>query len=166
MASPPNVRRAAILIAGALIGGGFYLLLIDTTSLPELYVLAGVAVGCALLFEVSREQGFVEARLAARWLLATGRPLTKVPADIARLCWEALVQLAHPRPAGGTFRAVRFEATHDTAEDGGRRALTEWLGSLAPNTIVVGVDSKRGLLLVHQLRRQGDPSRLDPLRLG
>jgi hypothetical protein len=28
------------------------------------------------------------------------------------------------------------------------------------------VDAERGLLLVHQLRRQGDADDLDPLRLG
>jgi hypothetical protein len=37
------IRRAWIVLVGLLIGGGFYLLLIDTNDLPELYVLAGVA---------------------------------------------------------------------------------------------------------------------------
>jgi hypothetical protein len=32
--------------------------------------------------------------------------------------------------------------------------------------VVLGVDAEHGLLLVHQLRRQGDPVDLDVLRLG
>jgi hypothetical protein len=48
----------------------------------------------------------------------------------------------------------------------GRRALAETVGSVAPNTIVIGIDDERGLLLVHQLRRHGGPEDLDVTRLG
>ncbi len=61
---------------------------------------------------------------------------------------------------------MRFRATKETPQDVGRRALTEWLGSLAPNTIVIGIDTKRDLLLVHQLHREGEPDDVDPLGLG
>jgi hypothetical protein len=44
--------------------------------------------------------------------------------------------------------------------------LTEIVGSLAPNTIVIGVDADSGLLLVHQLRRNGDRDDIDVLELG
>jgi hypothetical protein len=50
--------------------------------------------------------------------------------------------------------------------DIGRRGLSEILGSLAPNTIVIGVDTERQLLLVHQLHRTGGSENLDVLRLG
>ncbi|MCW3018653.1 MAG: hypothetical protein JWN10_961, partial [Solirubrobacterales bacterium] len=52
----------------------------------------------------------------------------------------------------------------DSARDAGRRALAESFGSLAPNTIVIGVDPERDLLLVHQLR--GGGGRVDVLELG
>jgi hypothetical protein len=160
------IRRAWIVVLGILIGGGFYLLLIDTASLPELYVLAGVALTCGLLFLLSREQGFIEARIHPKLLGSVWRLVAKIPLDIALVCWEALAQLARPRPARGSFRAVRFQAGEPSAEDTGRRAMAEALGSVAPNTIVVGVDPERGLLLVHQLHRQGRPEDLDVLRLG
>lgn len=160
------LRTGWILLLGLLLGGGFYFLLIDTASLPELYVLAGVAVGCAVAFGLAREQGFVESRIDPRWLLGVWRVLLQIPLDIAFLCWEALAQLISPRQARGTFRAAPFKAPADTAADTGRRALSEWLGSLSPNTIVVGVDADRDLLLVHQLRRHGDRDQIDPLGLG
>lgn len=148
------------------IGGGFYLQLIDTTSLPELYVLAGVALACGVAFELAREQGFVEARILPWWLLRSWRLVWRVPSDIAIVCWEALAQLVHPQSERGVFRAARFSATEETPDQTGRRALAETVGSYAPNTIIVGVDAERGLLLTHQLRRHGPPEDLDVTRLG
>jgi hypothetical protein len=160
------MRRLWIFALGLLIGGGFYLLLIDTTLLPEVYLLIGVALACAVAFTLSREQGFAEARIRPWWFLGGWQVLLKIFLDIALLCGEAVAQLLAPRQARGDFRAVRFQACRDSPEHAGRRALTEWLGSLAPNTIVVGVDAERELLLVHQLRRQGEPDDVDPLGLG
>lgn len=160
------MRRLWILTLGLLIGGGFYLLLIDTTLLPEVYLMVGVAITCAGAFLLSREQGFTEARIRPWWLLGGWRVVFKIFLDIALLCREAVIQLLAPRATRGAFRAVTFQACRDTPQDAGRRALTEWLGSLAPNTIVVGVDAEQELLLVHQLRLQGDPGQIDPLGLG
>jgi hypothetical protein len=160
------MRRVGRVIVGLLVGGGFYLLLIDTTSLPELYVLAGVALACGIGFEIAREQGFVEARILPVWLLRSWRLIWRIPSDIGIVCWEALAQTVRPRRARGVFRAVPYAATKQTEADTGRRALTETLGSFAPNTIIVGVDADRGLLLTHQLRRQGDPEDLDVTKLG
>jgi hypothetical protein len=160
------LRTVWILVLGVLIGGGFYFLLIDTASLPELYLLAGVAVGCAAAFGLAREQGFIESRILPWWLLSGWRVVLKIPMDIGLLCWQALVQLAAPKPVRGLFRAARFEAVDDSPTDTGRRALSEWMGSLSPNTIVVGVDPDRRLVLVHQLRHQGGTDQIDPLGLG
>lgn len=160
------LRTSWILVLGVLIGGGSYFLLIDTTSLPELYVLAGVAAGCAAAFELAREQGFAEARVVPWWLLRGGRVVLRIPLDIALLCREAVWQLVAPQPCRGRFRAVRFAATEDTPRDAGRRALSEWLGSISPNSIVVGVDAEHGLILVHQLHPQGGSEQIDPLGLG
>jgi hypothetical protein len=155
-----------MLVLGASIGGGFYLLLIDITARPELYVMAGVAIACGAAFLLAREQGFTEARIAPRWLLTVWRVILRIPPDVMWLCSEALLQAVRPRPTRGSFRAAPFGATGDDSDAVGRRATTEWIGSISPNTIVVGIDAERGLVLVHQLRRQGDTDQLDPLRLG
>jgi hypothetical protein len=160
------LRTIRILVLGALIGGGFYLLLIDITTLPELCALAGVAIGCGIVFTLAREQRLAEARLSPRSLPAVWRVIVRIPPDIARLCREAVAQAVAPRSTRGTFRVAKFGATSGDPEAVGRRAVTEWIGSVPPNTIVVGVDADRGLLLVHQLRRQGDARQLDPLGLG
>lgn len=160
------MRAIARVTLGALVGGGFYFLLIDTTSLPELYVLAGVALACGIGFQLAREQGFVEAWITPWWVLHGWRLIWRIPSDIAIVCWEALAQLVRPQQARGVFRATSFTATARSPADTGRRALTETLGSFGPNTIIVGVDAERRLLLTHQLRRQGPPEDLDVTKLG
>jgi hypothetical protein len=77
-----------------------------------------------------------------------------------------MAQVVAPREAHGSLRAVPFRAGGDDSSDAGRRALAEGLGSLAPNTIVIGVDGERDLLLVHQLHRRGGREQLDVLELG
>ena len=161
-----RLKAQLVIVIGLVVGGGFYLLLIDTTSLPELYVLAGVALACGVGFKLAREQGFVEAQILPWWLLRSWRLLWRVPADIAMLCAEAILQLVHPRAERGVFRATRFAASAETPGDTGRRAVAETVGSVSPNTIIIGVDAERNLLLTHQLRRHGPPEDLDVTRLG
>ena len=125
------VRPLKLVARLAFVGAVFYILLIDTTDLPELYVLAGVAVSCAIGYVLAQEQGFTEARVLPWWLLAAWRVVLRIPLDITPLCWDALAQLVAPRAARGTFRAVRFDAVQASADHAGRRALSEWLGSVA-----------------------------------
>lgn len=148
------------------LGGGFYLQLIDTTSLPELYVLAGVALACGIGFQLAREQGFVEARVSPWWLGRSWRLIWRIPSDVAIVCCEAVDQLVRPRRSRGSFRVTRFAATDETPDAAGRRALAETVGSISPNTVIVGIDTERKLILTHQLRRHGPPEDLDVTRLG
>ena len=159
-------RRAGALI-GVLLGGGFYLLLIDTVQLPELYAGAGATLLAAVAFEVSREQGFAEAALPIRGVARVWRLALRLPVEIWLVSATAIAQLIRPRHnSRGRFRAVAFDAGGDGPGDAGRRALAEALGSLTPNTIVVGIDPDSKLILVHQLRVRGGREELDPLELG
>jgi hypothetical protein len=161
------MRRLAAWSAGWLFAGALYLLLIDTTSLPELIVGAAAATIAATGFELAREQqtaGGLTGRLG--WLSAVHRPLRKVPSDIATVSLMALRQLVRPKPVNGAFRAVPFRSGPNHDIEIGRRALAESLGSFAPNTIIVGVDVERELILGHQLRVTGGAEAIDVLGLG
>ena len=161
------LRRAAAWSLGFVFAGALYLLLIDITDLPELIVGAGAAAIAATGFELAREQrtvGGVRARL--RWLAHVHRLLRAVPSDIALVSILAVRQLIRPRDVHGAFRAVPFRCGGEDRLETGRRALAESLGSFAPNTIIVGVDPDRELLLGHQLRRHGGEEAIDVLGLG
>jgi hypothetical protein len=63
------------------------------------------------------------------------------------------------------FRTAPF-APGESGLETGRCALAESFGSFAPNTIIVGVDSERELVLGHQLRGGGGDGAIDVLGLG
>ena len=153
-------------MVGVVLAAGFYMALIDTVDLPELYAAGAAVLLGAAAYEAARRQGVAEARISLRWVSRGWRVIVSVPRHIAWVSWQALAQAVAPRAARGTLRAVPFRAGGDGPSDAGRRALTEGLGSLAPNTIVIGVDGERDLLLVHQLRRSGGREQLDVLELG
>jgi len=166
-ARPRRRGRVAAWLTAMILAGGLYLLLIDTTSLPELIVAVGAAAIAATGYELAREQqtvGGIGIRL--RWLTRGYRALSKVPTDIAFVSLAALRQLVHPQAVNGHFRAVPFHcgAQHDI--ETGRMALAESLGSFPPNTIVIGVDVERELILGHQLRPSGGADAIDVLGLG
>ncbi len=165
--SHPLPRRLARLAAGFALAATLYLLLVDTTSLPELYSGAAVAVLGALGFGAAREQQRREASFRLAWLPRVWTAVSRIPGDVLRLAWELVAQLFSRQPQRGTLRAVPFR--HGGEQSGvaiGRRATAELLGSLAPNTIVIGVDPDTDLLLVHQLRRSGGREQIDVMGLG
>ena len=160
------MRSLAGFMRGLLLAAAFYMVLIDTVDLPELYAAIGALLLGGAAYEAARRQGVAEARMSARWLAKSWWVIAGVPRQIAWVSWQALAQLVSPREARGTLRAVPFRAGGEGSSDVGRRALAEGLGSLAPNTIVIGIDGERDLLLVHQLRCSGGREELDVLELG
>jgi hypothetical protein len=160
------MKRVAAGAIGLTLAAGFYLLLIDTVDIPELYAGAAVVVLAAIAFEAAREEGFAESRPDPAWLARSWRALIRVPTQVVTVSLEAFLQLAQRRRERGAFRAVPFATDRHGAREAGRRSLAEALGSLAPNTIVVGIDPNRELLLVHQLRVSGDRGEIDVLGLG
>jgi multisubunit Na+/H+ antiporter MnhE subunit len=110
-------------------------------------VAAAVAATAA---EVVRSQGLVRFRLDPHWL----RDAPRLPRQVLRDCWLLAVALwrhCTGRPVRGTFRVVPFPSEADDARSAARRALVTALVSVAPNTVVVGVEGAEGEMLVHQL---------------
>jgi hypothetical protein len=89
--------------------------------------------------------------------------VVRIPAGAAILAREAFSQLRSPRETRGRLHAVPFRGGEDD-EETGRQVLTEFFGSLAPDTIVIGTDPDRELLLVHKLG--GGEGEIDVLGLG
>jgi hypothetical protein len=149
---------------GTALAAAFYLLLIDTVSTPELYAGCGVVLLAGAAFVAAREEAFPQA-IKPQWLLRSWRALAGLPLHIVLVCRDAIAQPFARTRSRGQFRTVPFRCG-EAPSDRGRRALAEWLGSFAPNTIVIGVDTEHELLLVHQLHRRGDGDELDVMELG
>jgi multisubunit Na+/H+ antiporter MnhE subunit len=158
------MRRIALCGLCVVLTALFYLVLIDTFSSPELYAGLGVLVLAVIAFDASRGQGVTGVVIETRLLRRAYRALVHIPADIAVVCRAALLRPLGRAPRG-EFRAIPFR-TGTGETDAGRHALAELAGSLAPNTIVIGVDPDSQLLLVHQLTPRGGRGQLDVMQLG
>jgi hypothetical protein len=140
-----------------------YLALVDTRQHPELALgalVAAVAASAAVGIRSARKlRGSLDPSL-----------LRAVPVAGWRFVVESFLILGYlvarvvGRAGPGRFRTAPFRHGDDGRRDVARRALSEAVGSLAPNTIVVGIDPDRNLILVHQLVLR-DTER-DPLGLG
>jgi len=146
-----TVHRSALRFGEALLVWalvmGVWLLLVDTVSLAELLAGGAAALLAAIATALVDAEHLARLRLQARVLLALPAQLAGVPLDL----WLLARELAKALTSGhhsGSFHELAFEG--DTgARDNGRRAAIEMLGSLSPNTIVLGVDERA--VLVHQL---------------
>ena len=130
-----------------------YLVIDDSVLGPELAVGAVAAAVGATGATLVHRQRQVLLRGDVRWLRALWRPLAGLVTDL----WP-LVRALPGRGGTGAFVEVPFAATSGGPRDTARRAATEALGTLAPNTIVVRIDSERGVLVAHQLRPTDDPA--------
>jgi hypothetical protein len=82
------------------------------------------------------------------------RAVANVPQQGAMVLLELARQLSHPLPARGRLAVAAFDAGLEDAPARGRCALLEALGSFAPNSIIVGIDRERNLVLLHQLHHR------------
>ena len=112
----------------------------------EVLVLAAIvgAFGAtaAVIVRASRE---VVLRPRARWILEALRNLRRWPGDFVALVG------ALPRRPQGRIVEEPFTATGEDPQSAARRALAVAGGSLSPNSIVVGIDPDRGVLVRHEL---------------
>ena len=127
-----------------------WLAFVDTLDRAEVAVGLVAAAIAATAAELVRSQDLVRFRLELRWL----RGLAQLPWQTLRDCWLLTVALwrhCTGRPVRGVFRVVPFPGEADDASSAGRRALVTALVSVAPNTVVVGVEGAGGEMLIHQL---------------
>jgi multisubunit Na+/H+ antiporter MnhE subunit len=153
------MRLLGVWLSWWLILAALYLVIDDSVLVPELAVGAfAAAVGATGATLVHRERRTL-LRGELRWLRAVPPTLSRLVGDLWPLA-RVLVQRGLLRRGGaGVTVEVPFDATTDGPRDTARRAATEALGTLAPNTIVVRIDTDRGVLVAHQLAPTDDPAR-------
>lgn len=123
---------------------------IGNTSLQDV----ALGAGCALLCSAASLLTWKAMGLSIAFDLRDVLNFWRLPGNIVQDAWAIAVALArdllHIQPAGSHFRAIPF------AEPGGRRGrlrhvLAVAYTSVTPNSIVLGIDHKQHLLLLHQI---------------
>jgi multisubunit Na+/H+ antiporter MnhE subunit len=129
----------------------FWVVLDNSIASDELLAGAGAAALGALLAELALFQASTRFRMRAEWLV----PALRLPGQVARdtaivfaALWRKLVR--GQEPASG-FRELPVRYGSDSAEGVTRRVLLIGGRSLAPNAFVLGIDSDRGVMVIHQL---------------
>jgi len=122
-----------------------FLALEDSRRLEVLVTAAVVGAFGATAAIIVRSTREVVLRPRLRWILEALRGLLRWPRDLVALAGALL-----SRPQGRIVEEP-FSATGDDPRSAARRALAIAGGSLAPNSIVVGIDDERGILVRHEL---------------
>jgi hypothetical protein len=159
------MRRALGWVGWWAVLAAFWLVLTDTTKPSELGAGAVAATLATMLAGVVERERLVVWRPRLAWLRGGWRPPLRMLLDTGPLAVALWRRVVLGRRVRGRMRAIRFSRTGRGAEDTAARVLAEGVGSLAPNTFVVGVDREEGVLLVHQLVATDDPRDVDPLEL-
>jgi multisubunit Na+/H+ antiporter MnhE subunit len=128
-----------------------WVLLDDSIALAELLAGAGAAAIGATLAELVQFQAATHFRMRIEWTVAALRLPGQVARDtlvVFRALWSRLV---HGQEPSSRFLELPALWGDETPEGVTRRALLVGGRSLAPNTIVLGIDRDRGCMVVHRL---------------
>jgi multisubunit Na+/H+ antiporter MnhE subunit len=137
------LRRAIwwiLAFAGTL---GLWMLFVDKITLHEVITGMGGAALAAMASEIVRGENHPRFWPHFRWFLE----LWRVPKDIVDGC--ILLTRCLIRGCPGLLRQTHFDVGGDDRHSAARRALAIAFGSIAPNSIIIGIDQKTGRLLVH-----------------
>lgn len=130
---------------------GLWVAVDDNIGLAELGGGAGAAALAALLTETALHQAGTPITVRVRWLAAAWRLPGQVLGDTV-LVFRALGrQLIRDETPDSGFRERPVRAGGDSSADVTRRVLLVGANSLAPNTVVLGIDEERDVMIVHQL---------------
>jgi hypothetical protein len=131
---------------------------------PAEFVAGALAAAVAATgAELVRSRGFAPFGPKAVWW----QGLLRLPLDVLRETWMLIRLLVRHflkgEPVEGGFRFVHFDECggHDRRSHA-RRAVATWIGSVSPNTYVLGFDEARDVAVIHQLVPTKEPPELDP----
>jgi multisubunit Na+/H+ antiporter MnhE subunit len=126
---------------------GAWMLLVDTVSSAEVACAVAAALAGVVITRLVFGSGIAGMRPTVSLCSGLARQLARVPVDMWLLAVALGRALAGHRRAGRFYELSLRLAVNENGN--ARRAGIELLGSLAPNTIVLGVDEQR--VVVHQL---------------
>lgn len=129
---------------------GLWLLLAGSIDGPELLVAAVCSFACAGLAAGLRKAGVIPFDPGPRWLLRLPRLWLGVVRESGLLFVHLIHTLGKRRREGSFLSLERKWRPGDPAAMRERAWITLAM-SMTPNTLVVGIDAARGLILLHQL---------------
>jgi multisubunit Na+/H+ antiporter MnhE subunit len=151
-------RRLLSLSVWAIVLFLLWLVLVGTVTSLELYAGAVAAAIGAVAVELVRSRGLLRFRIELRWLADVWRPLVQVVPDFGLVVLALVRTIARRELPSDAYVALDLDGAGGRVRSAGWRAVAGVAGSVAPNTVVVDVDGRRGSMLVHKLVPERGPS--------
>ena len=135
---------------------GLWMLFVSQMQRAEL--IAGIcAAGLGALGDgIVKSKRLAKFRPKPQWLWLFSWEPWYVLDGSAAILW-ALVKRLLGKKSEAQFRVVPFRAGGDDSESAARRALAITMTTIPPNFIVVGIDTDKNFMLVHQVSPTGTP---------
>lgn len=143
-----------------------WMVLDDTTAVPELLDGAAAATIGACASTLVRARSHVGLQPSARWARRWWRPVIGLISDLPQLVSTLVRAVVNGERDPGRVRAVSFAVSRDENMRAAQVALASVVGSVAPATVILAVDEDDQLLVFHELSPREDRVRADPLELG
>ncbi|MGH9068179.1 MAG: Na+/H+ antiporter subunit E [Acidimicrobiales bacterium] len=151
----PFVRRVGSWLVWWALLMAFWLLVDDSIALAELLAGAGAAALGAFLAELVQYQAATHFRMRIEWTVPALRLPVQVVRDTVTVFTALWRRLVHGEEPNSGFSEVPKAFGDDSPEGVTRRALLVAGISLAPNTLALGIDSDRDVMVVHRLVQGG-----------
>lgn len=129
-----------------------WIALTGTLDVQELVAGAVCAATAATVAELVRVQDYRRFQPDPRWLLRLPRLVWLVIGDSLIVLKAIVLHVSRRRRIDGAFRAFVIDPGGDDGRSSAFRAVLTTAISMTPNTYVVGLDEKDGVVLVHQMR--------------
>jgi multisubunit Na+/H+ antiporter MnhE subunit len=147
----PLARRVGAWLAWWVLLMSFWVILDNSVATDELLAGAGAAATGALLAELVTYQAATRLRMRIEWAALAFRLPREVARDTAIVFAALYRRLAQGEDPPSGFRERPARYGDDTAAGQTRRALLIGGTSVAPNTVVLGIDRDRDVMIIHQL---------------
>jgi hypothetical protein len=142
---------------------GLYMLLVFKTERAEFVagaICAAIGATGAELVRIHASVRFSPGRGWWRGVVRLPREVLIETWLLVGVLWRVIVRREDVR---GRFITLPFTGVRGSSTEAvSRRALAKWVGSVAPNTMVVGFDERRQRILLHQLVVTDEPPICDP----
>lgn len=134
-----------------------WIVFVGGTRVDEMIVGFGVILlSSAFLYQVWRTET-LKIRLAPQDVAQGWSVPWQVFTDICQIIAVLAATVFRHKRTGSFYRVVRFRTSKSDPRLIGRRVLATFYTTMAPNSIVIGIDPDQNRMLFHHLKRTGIP---------
>ncbi|MGH9557654.1 MAG: hypothetical protein ACRD30_00335 [Bryobacteraceae bacterium] len=137
---------------------GLWFLFVYQFSLFELLAGGGAAALTLIAIETARKHEPLRFEPRWRWIAQAWR----LPAQVAKGIWtlgKSLARRIACKPSRSLFQLIPFDSPGGDPKHAGQRALVVLYGTMPPDSVIIGFDPARNMLMAHFL----EPSHVPPM---